>query len=522
MKKSLNDHGKQLARLLTEAGQHLRHNQETRSGATKVHIAGAGGTLTAAYEQLRNAAEYAEEHLLLERAIRRFYRRLFMLRDTGLLQKSGEELAVELTLAGYLPNDSITEETVAAISKLATEYYAAYEALSGNRKYSRAQADEWTLDVLAVRVEWLLNDHSQTGAYVQFVHEYFLGSTDFTALLGTASADSETGLYVAIHRALLKSDRGVIRTGLLDRYRQSPANLDHFIATNQQIDTLFSSPTTEKLYRYVDRRGAPFRVLRQMIEHDDTLASQLEHPDTFLSKFETQVMNDYKLINGRINRGIIKSVIFLVITKVIVGIALEVPYDYLVHGAILWVPLLINLAFPPLYMIMLRMTLMLPGRANTERLSQQVEHILYGEPSRQLERCRSVASFGIGYNIAYAMAFVIVFGGIGFWLWQSFGFELLHLAIFFLFLSGASFLGFRLSRMIREIEAVDSNQNAITTVRDFLYMPFVVVGRYMSDKYAKVNLVALTLDMLIELPLKTILRLIRQWSAFIGSKQDQL
>jgi len=28
--------------------------------------------------------------------------------------------------------------------------------------------------------------------------------------------------------------------------------------------------------------------------------------------------------------------------------------------------------------------------------------------------------------------------------------------------------------------------------------------------------------MLIELPLKTILRLVRQWAAFISSKQDQL
>lgn len=522
MKTSLNENGQQLVRLLKEAEQHLYHRDASKTDAAKVHIAGAGGTLTAAYEQLRNAAEYAEEHLLLERAIRRFYRRLFMLRDTGQLQKSGEELAVELTLAGYLPNDSITEHTVTTISKLASEYYAAYETLNDGRKFSRQQVDEWTLDVLAVRVEWLLNDHSLSGAYVQFVHTYFMENTDFAAILGTVPADVETGLYAAIHRALLKSDQAVIRTGLLDRYRQTPENLDHFVTVNQQIDTLFSSPTVEKLYRYVDRRGAPLRVLRQMIEHDDTIAAQLDRPDTFLTKFETQVMNDYKSINSRINKGILKSVVFLIITKFIVGIALEVPYDYLIHGTILWLPLLINLAFPPLYMIMLRMTLMLPGRANTKRLSQQAEHILYGEPSRQLERRRSAASFGIGYNIAYAMAFVIVFGGIGFWLWQSFGFELLHLAIFFLFLSGASFLGFRLSRMIREIEAVDSNQNAITTARDFLYMPFVVVGRYMSEKYARVNLVALSLDMLIELPLKTILRLIRQWSAFIGSKQDQL
>ncbi len=43
--------------------------------ATKVHVAGVGKTLSTAYEQLRNAAEYTEEHLLLQRTIRRFFRR---------------------------------------------------------------------------------------------------------------------------------------------------------------------------------------------------------------------------------------------------------------------------------------------------------------------------------------------------------------------------------------------------------------------------------------------------------------
>jgi len=59
-------------------------------------------------------------------------------------------------------------------------------------------------------------------------------------------------------------------------------------------------------------------------------------------------------------------------------------------------------------------------------------------------------------------------------------------------------------------------------VRDFLYLPFVVVGRWMSEKYAKVNIVALVLDMVIELPMKTVIRLVQQWGVFISSKKDEL
>jgi hypothetical protein len=53
-------------------------------------------------------------------------------------------------------------------------------------------------------------------------------------------------------------------------------------------------------------------------------------------------------------------------------------------------------------------------------------------------------------------------------------------------------------------------------------MPFVAVGRWMSEKYAQYNFVSMLLDMLVELPLKTILRLLRQWGAFVSSKKDEL
>lgn len=76
--------------------------------------------------------------------------------------------------------------------------------------------------------------------------------------------------------------------------------------------------------------------------------------------------------------------------------------------------------------------------------------------------------------------------------------------------------------MVRELEVVSSQQNGFTFARDLFYLPFVVIGRWLSEKYARVNLVTLILDMVIELPLKTILRLVRQWAAFINAKKDEI
>jgi hypothetical protein len=516
-----NKHAKQLAVLLETAQNQKKNSEDLRISSEKVHVAGAGGTLTAAYEQLRNAAENAEEHLLFQRAIRRFYRRLFLLNDVKQITNSGEELIIELTLAGYIENDSVPERIVKQISSLAAEYFATHETLVNQRKIAHKQAEDWTLDVLSVKVDWLINDPALVNVFVQVTHGYFTENYDLPKLFQAKKNEIETSLFAAIHRVLLKSDAPIIRASLLEAYRKSPRQLDSYVSTNKLLDKLITDPLTDKLSRYIDRKGAPLRVLRRMIDDNDKLHETLQEPATFLTDYTVRIENEYSTINSRINRGIIKSVIFLIITKFLIGVAIEVPYDYLVAGSIIWMPLIINLAFPPIYMILLRSTLLLPGQANTNRLLQQIEQILFRPPVKQLER-RLSTSFGLGYNLAYALIFIIVFGGVGYTLWRFFGFDLLHLSIFFLFLSGASFLGFRLSRMIREIEAIDSDQNAITTVRDFLYMPFVVVGRFMSEKYEQVNIVALSLDMLIELPLKTVLRLIRQWGAFISSKKDEL
>jgi len=487
------------------------------AAAEKVHIVGGGGTIIAAYEQFRNAAEYTEEHLLLQRAIRRYYKRLFLPQDRKQLVHSAEDLIVELTLAGYLANDSIPHSRLEVIDQLAVLYYDAHMQLHATPQSKEA----WTLDVLAVRVEDILHTSVEENVFTQLCFDHFLSTIDMKALAkDTSASDAEPALFVAIHRALLRSGDATIRAALLERYNQTPKSLDTYIAVNRLIDTLFDADITDKLLRIVNRRGAPLRVFRHLLNDQEDIDKLLLSKANFLSSFEAQTQKEYESIAHRINRGIVKSVIFLVITKFIIGLAIEVPYDYAVHDGIILLPLLINLLFPPIYMILLRLTLVLPGYANTAALVDRIDAIFYGQPAQYVARRRG-GRFGIAFNIVYAAIIIGVFGLVSWWL-ISLGFSLVHLLIFFIFLSTASFLGFRLSRMVRDIEVVDADHNGITFVRDVLYMPFVIVGRWISEKYAKVNIVATILDLVIELPLKTILRLVRQWGAFISSKKDEL
>lgn len=518
---SISPIGQQFIDMLTRADQHRTQREQYLKTIEKVHIVGAGKTITSAYEQLRNAAEYTEEHLLLQRAIRRFYKRLFLTRDEKRIGESGQELAIELTHAGYLPNDYIPLTVVEQIGQEAREYFYTYRHVA--EKYNTTVADEWVTSLLAVQAEGLLTDHSRRSAFVQFAYRFYIDSIDAQTIFGNRTPENyEAEVFIAVHRMLLKSDNATIRHALFERYQIRPSQFEQFVHLNQLLDKIIDDESTEKLGRIVGRRGAPLRVLWRMVDETPDLPQLLTRRDKFLSAYEAQIETEYKQMNKRINRGIVKSVVFLIITKFLIGISLEVPYDYVIHGSIVWLPLVINLFFPPVYMILLRLTLALPGRVNTNALVDRMDALLYAQrPTLAITGNDAANPYSGIFNVFYALLFILVFGGVAWGLW-TLGFSFLHLAIFFTFLSTASFLGFRLSRLIREIETLDAEQNGLSMLRDFLYLPFVVVGRWMSEKYAKVNIVAMILDMVIELPLKTVIRLIRQWGTFISSKKDAL
>lgn len=517
---NLNSDGQRFAGAVAAARRQQADLARAHQAAEKLHVVGAGRALTSAYEQLRNAAEYTEEHLLLQRAVRRFYKRIFLTHNAADIHTSGDELITELTLAGYIANNTVPVALARDLSILAGEYYSAYSKL---HSATNDKADRWCVDVLAVEVEARLNDRALRDVFVQFAFEQFAKLIDGERLFkGEKPAEYELALYAAVHRALLKSDDATIRWALLDRFQQSPNNLEGYQQVNEKVDQLLESKVTEKLARVVNRQGAALRVLWRFLNDHEDAAELMAQPSKLLAAYEAQVAVEYDQINSRITRGIIKSVIFLIITKFLIGVAIEIPYDYLVHDEILWIPLVVNLLLPPIYMILLRFTLSLPSQANTDALVSQVEHMLYKDSSSQRLRVSGQKQqYGAAFNIAYGLMFVLIFG-LATWGLVSIGFSFVHLLIFFVFFSAASFLGFRLSRTIRELEAVDGEQSGVAMIRDLMYLPFVVVGQKLSEGYSRFNLVAIVLDMLIELPLKTVLRLVRQWGGFISSKKDDL
>lgn len=494
-----------------------------------IHVPTVGSRLSTAYEQLRNASEYAETDLLQQRAIRRYLKRVLSFHTKVSVTHLADELVTELTQAEYIANDRITRADVKVISGHIKRYYDAYWTYAENERNTSKKMlfQEWMLDVLAVRCEQTLQSHVRQLMFVHFAVSYLAGRVKTRKLIKNhekvSDEDMVIVLYIGAHRALLKSDNATIRTALVDSYQKDVTDLDAFVSFNQKLERLLNLKTTIYATRIISKNGAALRFIYSGFFASDAPLTihSLKSPEALEQNLRQHVEHEYALLNKRLDTGIIRSIIFLLITKGIIGFAIEFPYDMIVYGELILVPFLINLFFPSVFIAFSRLTLSTPGERNTSAVINQVTNILFENDGRDFPIRLQKESSSIGFNTAYAITFLIVFAGVSYILYLL-NFNIVQGIIFFVFLSTASFLSFRLSRQIQELEVVNTRQDSLSLLRDIIYMPFAAVGQWISYRYAQVNIVAMALDILIELPLKTILRLVRQWTQFLNEKKDEL
>ena len=487
-----------------------------QGGESFLEVPSAGKTVSGAYEQLRNAAENSEEQLLLQRAIKRFFK-LNMF--TAKLQTSSlcTELITELVLSGYISNGSVSKVAISQLDQVISTYEKAYENLL-LEKTRRDLAMDWILACLSTDIADALNPHSKNRALVALSYQYFLNA--FANRRVSTKINFELSLYIATHQSLNHSDIDIVRADIRNLYSINPTDATVFIRQNIEIDTIFSSRLTSKLRRLVTKYGAPLRIIKGMIHDRTDLPNLLDDSTRFMDAYNSQISREYARTEKRLTNGLIKSILFIFITKMIIGVSIEIPYDLLSRGVIEWKPLIINLLFPPLYLAILRLSVAMPSAANIRRLSNEIQNILFTDTVRHIVIPRD-KTLSITKQLLYPVMFALPVAAVIATLY-ALHFNVVQMIIFFVFFSTASSLGFRLSSQARELEIHHASSGFFVSIRDFFYMPFIVIGQWLNMKYRQINFVGRVLDIVIELPLKAVLRLIRQWIRFLDDQREEL
>ncbi|HEX9664788.1 MAG TPA: hypothetical protein VGA49_03100, partial [Patescibacteria group bacterium] len=357
-------------------------------------------------------------------------------------------------------------------------------------------------------------------------------------LQGTGLSEKELDIiyYVNVYRALLKYDPILVnyllfKLSIPNWSKASKTDIDwtcqNFLKIRKTIDKLLTNPNSERLHRLFKQYTIIFLILRDIIDDDPSTAGQIfSDPQKLNDSVREAVNHRYKMAQGKLRRSLVRSIIYIFITKMLLALILEFPVDIFIEKKINYTSLITNITFPPLLMLLVGASIRVPSTKNTDRIVRLINEIVYEESNEGLYQKVSKAKAG-GFlsrqlfRIVYLIMYVVTFGLI-IYLLRLVNFNAVNIVIFLLFLSVVSFFGFRIRQSARELKVLPKRESFLTLMVDFFSIPILKAGRWLSLNLSRINIFIFIMDIIIEAPFKTLIEIFEDWLSFIREKKEEI
>jgi len=271
----------------------------------------------------------------------------------------------------------------------------------------------------------------------------------------------------------------------------------------------------------------PFLILEDVLEkYNSRFRGLISNPEEFINVVTETCNARYANISGKVRRAIIRSIIFILLSKSFLAFTVEGTYDRLAYGHILWGVLAINIAIPVGMMIIISFFIRAPGKDNTQRIIDRINSLLFDE-TPDLGRSLSFSHKPKAQTLLDSIFTIIWLGtyllsfGIIIYILSALRFSFVSQAFFIFFFAIITFLSYRINQAAN-IYTVREKAGLLTPFVDFFFMPVARVGRYLADGIRQINVFIFVLDMIIETPLKGIIAFFEQWFSFLHSKREDL
>lgn len=483
------------------------------------------------YEKLRVAVEYQEEHLILKNAMSRILKRKYTLSPNITADQLFSDLISELAWANYINPEVLKEKDSEAIISIIDRYLAILNNAKTAR-FTRHELNRTVMDWLACEIDEFLRPDKSEKIIVDYVYNTLIKNLDLSDIKIDAR-ENEVQLKAAIYGFILKPDYAQIQYWFLkniytdwntcgsDEMKKMALSFDPYY---NKVDHALNHPYRKNYIQFVKRLIPPFILLYSVMRKKKINAKDIGENPSSLHRF---IMEEYnlKVAEGRskVWRGTIRALIFILITKISLAFIIEIPFDKYISGAIDMVSLVINISLPPLLMLFSGTFVKSPSHLNYKTVSDSVVSLL---TLNQLDNKkyallkRRPATFLI-FNLAYSLVSLAVLIGV-IWFLLYLKFNIVSITLFFFFVSVVSFFSFRIRNIALELAMKRGRDDAITSVLELIFMPFIRIGKFFSDRFASFNPMILALDFLIEAPLKTVIKIMNSWLRFINAKKDEL
>lgn len=499
---------------------------------SKFAVSRTVSTLAVLYEKARNAVEFRAEHLVRRAAIERILKRRIML--DGKSGNIAENLVVELLWARYIDSSLIDEAKVSEIQKIINRYITLRHHLFQGNSHIGGISWDMVLGLASSEIDEVIVSPKKREALINFFYQAILGQIRVS---GHDERYVNMQTYIAVERAYAQSDDALISFHLLKlivpewsslEADQIPKQLAALTQNLQLISQSLHDPLGEPLQRFVRKHTAPYLLLRDFFFETGSKAGEIISDTVQLEQRLAQIAaSRYQEIGAKVRRAVVRSIIYIFLTKMLFALALEAPFDIFITKRLAFLPLTINTLFPPVLLFLVAGLISVPGPENTQRLIERIKKILYQFdalknetdiflPKPQSRRPLLTAVF----SFLYLLTFLISFGLISLFL-TKLHFNIASQIIFVFFVTLVSFFAYRIRASAKEYEMVE-RQGFLEPLVDFFFLPILRAGHVLSREIARLNIFIFLFDFILEAPLKVIFEVAEEWIRFVRTKKEEI
>lgn len=500
----------------------------TTSSETKVSVNPVVSEVATWYEKIRNAMDYREDDVILRAAIERIIRRRLMLGGNG--DSVAEPLVRELVWARYFPDASVPESLIYKISQTIDLYFSLEKKIRSKHKVNKQKLNDFILDILSSEIENILSPGKDKEMIINFLFQTYQNKI---TIVDDEEETRDAQVFIAIRRTFGKQDLPLLKYHLFkqlfgDVTENSQEKIsENFIKGYKKIDYQLTYPLSSQIYTFIKKEVTPIFILRDVFKKNRGSNKDLVENE---QKFKLAIINEctsqYKKIHAKVQTAIIRGVIFILITKAVFALAVEGTFEKYFYGQIHWDSIALNTLFPPVLMVLAGLLISTPNKENSEKIYLRLENILFHNEkiTSKTFRRHSKKSNSTMYSffmLLWFLALLLFIGAMNYIL-TLLGFTIISRAIFIFFLAIVSFVSYRIHLTAHMYTISDDRQSISSVLFDFLFMPFIHLGRQLTENISKINILLFFFDMFIETPFKVIFAFFEQWFLFLRTQREKL
>jgi hypothetical protein len=508
----------------------VERNYYARQETTSVlQVSRAASAVAQVYERLRQAIDYQDEAVLRRRAIARILTRRLTRTDEG-AKVLAEGLIKELAWARYIdyivPSDKVDQT-----AQILDRYLYLMKQTLYRQSDDLPNLREWIVGVCATEIERNLVPPFVYDALALLMYQ----TLDFSERIeGVDEATKNLQIYLAIQRTLLHADNALMRYHLLTSYYPlwstgDPETLQRvttqFVDTVRSIEYHLHHPLADRLFPLMRRQIGSYLIFKDVCtaHKKENLLAVLAEKNTREEYVREQCRKRYGQVSAKIVNTVIRSIIFLFITKSLLALAIEVPVERILTNKIHIVPLMVNVFFPPALMTIVALGIRPPGEKNTDKILDRINSMCEDSDGSQKIKFRMPPAKRRGgvFYLVYLAFFMLSFG-LASYVLTKIGATLLSAVLFFMFTCLVSFFAYRIQNNARELVVVDERGTFVSGLFDFLFFPFMRIGRYLSEGISKINIFIFVFDFILEAPIKSVTALVEDWFSFVREKKEEI